>query len=662
MMASYPYRVLPAARHIRLLVLRPGPTDVIHCDMQVVNLDHDPLYDCLSYCWSGPRNQDTGEEWTNTTNTITIDDTEVSVWKNLFNALKSFRDLGLISPLWVDAVCINQDDLAERMSQVALMANIYGGAREVLVWLGHEDQNTEIAVNSMSQLTFTWEQFIPGLDKDPDISGIQQDFVRCKFTDAQLSAMILFFVDNVWFSRVWTLQEMLLARSLRFVCGHVMVSLEAVWRASAIVTMHSAASSIWHQVHQLPEFARARTFFDDVNDARIRVMGRDGPSSIGILAHKHRERNATDPRDKVYGLLALSRTSTKTHIKPIVADYSLDVHTVFTKAAVFGLLAWEGWETLGFVGDRNENKIPNLPSWVPDYTQGMPWKPLQRSPCRFRVTPPSETTFSYEEDWPGCLVAPYHRFDTVAATCPAYWDFDDTVEYSHIVNMFNLVLCPKPIQANGSKDLLEALALTLIADKVEDSHEVHRDIPRQFAMIAFCQLLHVALKCDPNIERLLNQGDGDLELVLRCLTAAGIKDDQAKELVTIPLIRLLGPGLSRVQSKEERSLWARGLENAPVDLSLYVAQTRISFRVDWLNRAGNRYLFRTERGYLGLGPRTIKVGDQVGLLQGAQVPYIFRHQEKDPETVLDLVGESYVHGIMYGELGSGLEYHKITLY
>ncbi|KAK4206364.1 hypothetical protein QBC37DRAFT_435069 [Rhypophila decipiens] len=508
---------------------------------------------------------------------------------------------------------------------------------------------------------------MPALDKGPFYSVVQQYFVRCKFTDTQLAAMILFFVDNIWFSRVWTLQEMLLAQSLRFVCGHFMVSFDAVWRASAIVAIHSAASSTWQQVHQLPEFSRAGTFFEDVNNARIRGMGRDEPSSIGIMAHNHRDRNATDPRDKVYGLLALSRTSTKTHITPLVADYSQDVHTVFTKAAVFGLLAWEGWETLGFVGDRNENKIPNLPSWVPDYTQGMPWKPLQRSPCRFRTTPPSEAEFSYEEDWPGCLAAPYHRLDTVTATCPAYWDFDNTRAYSHIVDMFNLVLCPEPIRANGSKDLLEALELTLIADKeaYDDADKVDRDIGRQFATIAFSQLFHVALECDPDIEKLLNEVGGDLELVSKCLAAAGIKaDHQDERLIAIPLTRLLGPCLSQFkqESNEQRSLWARGLEDAPVGISHYVSKTRVSFRVDWMNRAGNRCLFRTERGYLGLGPRTIKAGDQVGILQGAQVPYVFRHREKDPETILDLVGESYVHGIMYGELGSGLEYHKITLY
>ncbi|KAG5807705.1 hypothetical protein H9Q74_007679 [Fusarium xylarioides] len=42
-------------------------------------------------------------------------------------------------PLWIDAICINQDDIAERNSQVAMMSQIYGSARCVVAWLGEED-------------------------------------------------------------------------------------------------------------------------------------------------------------------------------------------------------------------------------------------------------------------------------------------------------------------------------------------------------------------------------------------------------------------------------------------------------------------------------------------------------------------------------------------
>lgn len=78
----------------------------------------------------------------------------------------------------------------------------------------------------------------------------------------------------------------------------------------------------------------------------------------------------------------------------------------------------------------------------------------------------------------------------------------------------------------------------------------------------------------------------------------------------------------------------------------------------------NRHFFRTSQGYVGVGPRTIEVDNQVMLLYGANVPYVFRHLPKDPETVFGFVGEAYLHGFMYGEglAKDGLKWGKITVY
>ena len=302
--------------------------------------------------------------------------------------------------------------------------------------------------------------------------------------------------------------------------------------------------------------------------------------------------------------------------------------------------------------------MPNLPSWVPDYTNGMPWKSLQRSPCKFRATPPSETVFSYEENWPGCLVAPFHQFDTVAAACPAHWDFDEEGTYHKIVDMLSLLLYPEPIRVEGSDSLLKALALTLVADKADDGGTGARDMVMEFATMAFFQLWHVVRAQSPDLVESLPQGEEREHLVVNILTAAGI--NRNAELVAGPLAQAFDE--HRLMAEDDVSAKARGLRNSDAAMSHYTSQSRVPFRVDWMITAGNRSLFRTDRGYLGLGPRTVKVGDRVGILKGAQVPYIFRHSERDAETILDLVGESYVHGIMYGELGSMLEYGRITLY
>lgn len=101
---------------------------------------------------------------------------------------------------------------------------------------------------------------MPVADALPNIDLIREDFGRCKFTDKKLVAMIRFFAGNVWFSRVWTLQEMLLARQTEFICRSVIAPLEVVWKGSLIVMLFSAASSIYHDICGLPEFGWPKMF------------------------------------------------------------------------------------------------------------------------------------------------------------------------------------------------------------------------------------------------------------------------------------------------------------------------------------------------------------------------------------------------------------------
>jgi hypothetical protein len=59
----------------------------------------------------------------------------------------------------------------------------------------------------------------------------------------------------------------------------------------------------------------------------------------------------------------------------------------------------------------------------------------------------------------------------------------------------------------------------------------------------------------------------------------------------------------------------------------------------------SRRLFKTEKGYLGLGPRSLKKEDEVALLKGGMVPLVIRKTDNN----FELVGDCYVHGIMHGE-------------
>ena len=93
------------------------------------------LYEALSYVWGGsgkPRCILMGQPM----HTLPITE-------NLYNALKYLRDSFLDRILWVDSICINQENEREKEHQISLMKSIYSQASRVIVWLGLEDDGDQ---------------------------------------------------------------------------------------------------------------------------------------------------------------------------------------------------------------------------------------------------------------------------------------------------------------------------------------------------------------------------------------------------------------------------------------------------------------------------------------------------------------------------------------
>jgi hypothetical protein len=111
---------------IRVLDLHPGAGTKLRATLRVVSLNAKPQYEALSYTW-GARGS---------TVVILNDNCPASTTNNLANALRRLRRRSGKRTLWVDAICINQADTAERSRQVALMGRIYSNAWYVNVWLG----------------------------------------------------------------------------------------------------------------------------------------------------------------------------------------------------------------------------------------------------------------------------------------------------------------------------------------------------------------------------------------------------------------------------------------------------------------------------------------------------------------------------------------------
>ncbi|KIM94481.1 hypothetical protein OIDMADRAFT_60808 [Oidiodendron maius Zn] len=108
----YSYKPLPSRDSIRVMKLFSSYYPQLQCQLQTILLNEPFDYEAISYVWGDP--------------TIKVD---------------MICDNHLVGPrcLWANAICIDQSNLHERTSQVALMKKIFAKASRVLSWLGPED-------------------------------------------------------------------------------------------------------------------------------------------------------------------------------------------------------------------------------------------------------------------------------------------------------------------------------------------------------------------------------------------------------------------------------------------------------------------------------------------------------------------------------------------
>jgi Heterokaryon incompatibility protein (HET) len=227
-MRPYQYRSLEADE-IRLLKLQGGDIDAeLEGNLLIYRLPEDeeplhghevlltrdggidvqkaPKYQALSYTW--------GEEArSRPLLKVLEEDTfyHLPIKPNLDDALRRFRkDIpsDQAQMFWIDAVCINQEDILEKNKQIRKMAMIYNRADSVSVWLGKEDKDSAQAIEFIERL-LKLDNFDP-LDSDPG-------------TPDQWAAL-LNLMQRRWFNRRWIVQEIALARRATVFCGDQSVS------------------------------------------------------------------------------------------------------------------------------------------------------------------------------------------------------------------------------------------------------------------------------------------------------------------------------------------------------------------------------------------------------------------------------------------------------
>lgn len=614
-----PFQYSPLAqdkRHIRILIVKPTTTweQVIECELKIVSLDDENLfYEALSYVWGAA----------NTTiapSRILLHGSEHNVTPNLEAALRHMRYDDRLRSLWVDAVCINQNDLAERAAQVLMMADIYKTAVTTLSWLGEASDESDEAVELVRTLG-NWMQ-----EHEDDVFEYEQEDPSQTLTGLieqlgfpvreQNWPAVWRLIDRPYWTRVWIIQE-LAARGgfgkasgffycgtkqfLRFqfdyFCGLILLLTQTGTHIRA--ASRSNDSEAFEIDEPMASFLRVRhpsglrmsQVLAACNDTS---RGRNKNRNLDWLLRLTRRFKATDPRDKLFAMLGL--VDDGSIIEP---SYTTSFEQVLAKFVVGHVEQYTSLRVL--LGNRyGEEEVGTAqlgPSWVPELL--------------------------VDERAPAVGLLPTVDYDDrlqAAGSRPAVASFDDSLSCLFCrgvsIGQISKVIGPLVVEEaiGGEAQNILGSYTSLGHDKVfgqlrDFCRGLSNDDQRETFWRTLCLNCTWTSDMDP-----ITPAPDDFASGGKVMFGLG----------TIPDYFMLGaPYLERYRSYVY-----------PFSTSLMKALTNRAFVV-------------TEEGRMGIGPYLVKEGDLVTVMFGAALCLVLRlvdgHRYK-------LVGDAYVHGVMQGEL------------
>jgi hypothetical protein len=594
-------------REFRLLRLLPASTqdelshEPVKCSIFTFDPKKAPRYCALSYVWGPSTDQ----------KPLLVNNLLLYITRNLDEALRHLRSSIYVQSdfIWIDAVCINQKDEAEKTRLVGCMKETFTNSAYTLSWLGSTYdilspafESIEKAVTALRGNQDNWLSEFAELRKGDDGTEIGTEA-----TDAVIKLL-----RNEYFRRVWILQEVAVAGEVRLVCG----SQHLPWD---IFSDFLKAYIEEQQRSELRSRKDSETMVESVvrfaNNGhyrslpipiilRIGLMSQNSFRSLSLqrlLWMSKISMKCSDPRDHVYALLGLAVDTEELGLKP---NYKATIRSCFIETTKALLSVPGGFDVLSMC--HQPRALEDLPSWVPDFsTRWYPKRPLlgpQRYPDKLDDTQPTMYTAS-KGTKSSFYFTQMGKDEAIVITGGIFGSIADIRNNTTYRD------------SDGLEEAIQHLTLSLLPVV---SLIISLDIPREgrpysakFSAIA--RLARRDVEPGATGGRLTEETHiADVFLLRKLWTIADLRS-QSKAI----------PKDLEFQLYNEESSRA---------LSLYIGLI------------GN--LFVTTNGYLGISEKELQIGDLVAVPLGAKVPYTIRKEKAD---IYRLICEAFIDGIMYGE-------------
>ena len=642
----------------RIMLLRAGVGgEPLRCSLTIVNVESCPPFEALSYVWGQAR----------AVHPVLCDGGAVSITQNLDDALRSLRLPTQARRLWVDAVCIDQQNLDERSRQVRYMRLIYSRATRVIVWLGLKVPGLEKAmdlaemiheIRSADRPDETTEA-VSKVELNQNVSMLAIATLTAEEEAAKHLQALLF---RDFFSRSWCVQEVLV--SAYCVAKIEDVEIDFFKILSTALYIHMGLGKL---VPDTPLEFWNMVYMKRTGNSRLVPQSSNAvEGSIGPLLHLlvgTRDFKATDPRDKIFALLGITdeglnpqrayqvmapsdslgmkllqrmqgaitgvadyvnKLGPDMHFmrnKALIADYKKPVMEVYRDFTRFHFRkAPRILDILSHVQHIEDPSTAGWPSWVPKWFQ-------PRSASMFGMIP----VF-------------------LAGFCDGHFRYFAEV---HDNPLGGNAIEPNSLKIDG-----------FYVDRVRAISEVIQTDYTEAVPVVACwgQLLnHLPLFPCNNYYR-----NGEPLDVAFCSTLAGgilgplmaklLQGDETGNSLETIVSRFTQISIANTAAYLTREASFRGHPVGKEIVSLQSHAATVSaedYETSVRSIAYGRRLYMTQNGTLGLGPRMMQEGDEVCVLFGGRVPFLMRRK---PDHHL-FIGESYLHDhdIMWGKVTEAIK-------
>ena len=361
---------------IRLLrILRSQEEDPLRCELFVSRLSTAETcpYTALSYAWGDPT----------PCCSISLNGRSFKLPTNAFEALIHLREPDSDLTLWIDTICINQNDATEKAYQVAMMGQIFSRAHDVIAWVGPAFDGVDELFGCWAGLEHRIREGLAGKDTYAEQLPVMLKLAS-ELTERQLN-LYTSLVSRPWFTRLWIVQEVALASQTRIRCGPSQIGFRLFGDVSQV-------------------YARAMNRRKDYNTVGVRnaqltintlarlewTQSQGGTLRLADISYYLLAANVSDPRDRVFGLLGIIdhlKLCAKQRSEPFPISYNVSCSNVFFDAAVWSIKQDLDLRILSLRSSSHRNGTSG-PTWVPDFS------PLVSSSFTLRAELSQEGTYN----------------------------------------------------------------------------------------------------------------------------------------------------------------------------------------------------------------------------------------------------------------------------